>query len=275
MKKTTIRLAADTHVGYVRSNNEDSFILCSDFNSADWYSQKTDLEVNPIEDGVLAVVADGMGGAMAGEIASAIAIESFQNQFTAERIRNAIVSDDQILKLINDTVTIANDRILAHYSTHPDTKGMGTTIVLSWIINGKAYISWCGDSRCYVYNDNRGLIQLTHDHSYVQQLVDNGLLAPEEMNTHPYSNYITRCLGDTGDDAQSECDIYNLNDGDIILLCSDGLTSMCRDTEIEQIMTATGHNPVLCCERLISSALEAGGYDNVTVVVCEYKTDLG
>ena len=95
------------------------------------------------------------------------------------------------------------------------------------------------------------------------------------MHTHPYSNYITRCLGDTGNDAQSESHIYNLNDGDIILLCSDGLTSMCRDTVIEQIMTATGHNPAQCCESLISSALEAGGYDNVTVVVCEYKTDLG
>ena len=273
MIKTTIKLAADTHVGYVRSNNEDNFILCSNFDSADWHSQKTAMEVNPDEYGVLAVVADGMGGMMAGEVASAIATDTIKNQFTLERIKKAIDNDEQMLQLMEEAVSIANDNILNHSKAHPETHGMGTTIVMAWMINGKAYICWCGDSRCYVYNDNRGLIQLTRDHSYVQELVDMGQLNPENMHTHPYANIITHCLGDSGNAAQPECHVYNMNDGDIILLCSDGLTTMCRDPEIEQIIKE--HDPATCCESLISSALEKGGYDNVTIAMCEYRTEQG
>ena len=275
MIKTTIKLAADTHVGYVRNNNEDSFILCSDLEASDWHAQKTSLEACPGEGGTLAVVADGMGGMMAGEVASAIVVETIQDQFTLERIKTAINSDNQILQFIEEAVMKANDNIIAHGDSHPETMGMGTTLVMAWIINSKAYICWCGDSRCYVYNEHRGLIQLTHDHSYVQELVDKGQLSQEEMLSHPYANIITHCLGDVGNAAESDCHVYNMNDGDIILLCSDGLTTMCRDQEIETILKANGHQPEVCCERLISSALEAGGNDNVTVAVLDYNMQQG
>lgn len=264
-------MAADTHVGYVRNNNEDSFILCSDIGSSDWHTEKTSMEVNPGEEGVLAVVADGMGGMMAGEVASAIAVETIQSQFTSDRVRTAMNSEQKILQFIEDAVVKANENIIAHGDGHPETKGMGTTLVLAWIINRKAFICWCGDSRCYVYNEDRGLIQLTHDHSYVQELVDKGQLSQDEMLNHPYANIITHCLGDVGHAAESECHIYNMNEGDILLLCSDGLTTMCRDQEIETIMKSDGHHPAKCCESLISSALEAGGYDNVTVAVIDYN----
>ena len=273
MINTTIKLAADTHVGYVRSNNEDNFILCSNFDSADWHSQKTALEVNLDEYGVLAVVADGMGGMSAGEVASAITIDTIENQFTLERIKKVCDSEEQILQLMEETVSVANHNILNNSNVHPETYGMGTTVVMAWIINGKAYICWCGDSRCYVYNDNSGLIQLSHDHSYVQELVDMGQLDPENMHNHPYANIITHCLGDAGNVAQPDCHVYNMNDGDIIMLCSDGLTTMCRDQEIEQIMKE--HDPAVCCENLISSALKRGGYDNVTIALCEYRTEQG
>lgn len=272
MSKAIIRLAADTHVGCVRSNNEDNFNICCNLDSADWHSQKTAIEIIPNKYGVLAVIADGMGGALAGEVASAIATETMQSQFTPDNISKVIDSEERILQFIEESVEIANSHIIDYSIVHPETNGMGTTLVMTWFVNDKAYVCWCGDSRCYVYNANRGLFQLTHDHSYVQELVDTGKLSPEGMRSHPYANIITHCLGDVGNVAQSECHVYNMHDGDIFLLCSDGLTTMCCDKDIENIMAATGHNPSLCCERLISSALEAGGHDNVTIAICEYTT---
>ena len=100
-----------------------------------------------------------------------------------------------------------------------------------------------------------------------------GQLDPENMHNHPYANIITHCLGDAGNVAQPDCHVYNMNDGDIIMLCSDGLTTMCRDQEIEEIMKV--HDPATCCENLISSALKRGGYDNVTIALCEYRTEQG
>ena len=148
------------------------------------------------------------------------------------------------------------------------TQGMGTTIVIAWILNDKAYICWCGDSRCYVFNGNSGFCRLSKDHSYVQDLVDQGKLDPENAFDHPYSNIITRCLGDPTNRSNPDFRSYNLKDGDTLLLCSDGLCGLCHDEEIMQIIEENQDDLMTCKDRLIEAALEAGGYDNITIVLC-------
>ena len=145
---------------------------------------------------------------------------------------------------------------------------MGTTVVMAWVLNDKAYVCWCGDSRCYVLNKQHGLIQLSKDHSYVQELVDKGELAPELMHDHPLSNVITRCLGDVENRANPETRIFQLHHGDCIMLCSDGLSSLCHDSQILDTMIEFHDNPLDCKNELISAALSNGGYDNVTIAVC-------
>lgn len=145
---------------------------------------------------------------------------------------------------------------------------MGTTIVIAWILNDKAYICWCGDSRCYVFNANSGFCRLSKDHSYVQDLVDQGKLDPENAFDHPYSNIITRCLGDPTNRSNPDFRSYNLKDGDTLLLCSDGLCGLCHDEEIMQIIEENQDDLMTCKDRLIEAALEAGGYDNITIVLC-------
>ena len=126
----------------------------------------------------------------------------------------------------------------------------------------------CGDSRCYVFNGNSGFCRLSKDHSYVQDLVDQGKLDPENAFDHPYSNIITRCLGDPTNRSNPDFRSYNLKDGDTLLLCSDGLCGLCHDEEIMQIIEENQDDLMTCKDRLIEAALEAGGYDNITIVLC-------
>jgi len=221
----------------------------------------------------LLVVADGMGGANAGEVASAIAVETIQQQFTPSVLREVVGDDKSTQEFMKEVVKQADLNILQRSKEDPSTQGMGTTIVMAWLIGNKAYICWCGDSRCYVLNKRNGLVQLSKDHSYVQELVDKGELEPELMHDHPLSNVITRCLGDVDNRANPETRIYQLHNGDIIMLCSDGLCGLCHDQQILDVMINHHEDPVECKNELISAALSAGGYDNVTVAIANIKTD--
>jgi protein phosphatase len=218
--------------------------------------------------GILLVVADGMGGANAGEVASAIAVETIQNMFTPEQVKEAISDDKSIQEFMKDVVKAADLNILKRSQDDSSTRGMGTTIVMAWVLKEKAYVCWCGDSRCYVLNKQHGLIQLSKDHSYVQELVDKGELDPELMHDHPLSNVITRCLGDMEKRANAETRIYQLHHDDCIMLCSDGLSSLYHDCQIFDTMIEFHDNPLDCKNELISAALSNGGYDNVTIAVC-------
>ena len=174
---------------------------------------------------------------------------------------------------MKDVVKQADLNILQRSKEDSSTQGMGTTIVMTWILGDKAYVCWCGDSRCYVLNKRNGLIQLSKDHSYVQELVDKGELSAELMHDHPLSNVITRCLGDSDNRANPETRIYQLHDGDIIMLCSDGLCGLCHDSEILDVMIKFHDDPMECKNELISAALSAGGYDNVTIAIANIQTD--
>lgn len=220
------------------------------------------------EYGALLSVADGMGGANAGEVASAIAIKTIKETFVPEQLK-AVAKDDSAYTLFMETVVKeANSNIKNHGMAYESTRGMGTTIVMAWIVNDKAYVCWCGDSRCYVFNCQEGLIQLSKDHSLVQELVDKGQLTRELMHAHPLSNIITRCLGDVSHPFPDTA-IYQLHDGDIIMLCSDGLCGICPDDMIHETMAKYQEHLIECKDQLIATALSAGGLDNVTVALAK------
>ena len=273
MSDIKFKLAAGTNVGLIRQNNEDNFVVCSDLTTSDWMIPQTSEYTELGEYGALLVVADGMGGANAGEVASAIAVETIQNQFIPEQLAVAVASDKSIQEFMKDVVKNADLNILHRSQEDSSTLGMGTTVVMAWLLNDKAYVCWCGDSRCYVLNKQHGLIQLSKDHSYVQELVDKGELSPELMHDHPLSNVITRCLGDVDNRANPETRIYQLHIGDTIMLCSDGLSSLCHDHQILDTMIEFREDPKECKNELISAALSNGGYDNVTIALCNIQMD--
>lgn len=273
MSEVKFKLAAGTNVGLIRQNNEDNFVVCPDFNTSDWLiPQDGDFAV--LGDlGALLVVADGMGGANAGEVASAIAVQTIQDLFKADEIKRVIGDDKAIQKFMVDVVKAADMNILNRSKSDKASRGMGTTIVMAWILGQRAYVCWCGDSRCYALTQHNGLVQISKDHSFVQELVDRGELEAEYMHDHPLSNVITRCLGDLEKRALPETRIFELYDGDTILLCSDGLSGMCLDDQIEAILHEYGENPMECKNELISAALSNGGHDNVTVALCTVQIE--
>lgn len=273
MPEYKIKIAADTNVGLYRQNNEDNFIVCQDLSNSDWTTPQADEFVSLGKYGSLLVVADGMGGMNAGEVASAITIQTIHNMFVPQRLERAIASEKSISEFLQEVIKAADLMILKTSKEDSSTQGMGTTIVLAWVLDGKAYVCWCGDSRCYVYNANLGLTRLSKDHSYVQDLVDKGELDEEYASDHPLSNVILRCLGDADNRAVPDVRVYNLKKDDILLLCSDGLSGMCHDSEIMDVMHEHKDNLQECKEALIQAALDGGGQDNVTVALGQITFD--
>ena len=272
MSEVKFKLAAGTNVGLFRQNNEDNFVVCPDLSTSEWLIPQGGEFADLGEMGALLVVADGMGGANAGEVASAIAVQTIQEQFTPDNIRGVVNDDAAIQNFMKDTVKMADMNILNRSKSDQSSRGMGTTIVMAWILGRRAYVCWCGDSRCYAMNEMRGLRQVSKDHSFVQELVDRGELDPEFMHDHSMSNVITRCLGDMEKRAVPETRVYELSNGDSIMLCSDGLSGLCDDMEISGIISQYGDYPMDCTNELISAALNNGGHDNVTVAICTVET---
>lgn len=271
MAKIKFRIAAKTNVGLVRTNNEDNFQASSDLQvkPMKWVNNETCLLG---EKGALFVVADGMGGMNAGEVASQIAIDTVREEFAPEKITAEVTKTRfSIEKFIKDVVVKADNRIKETAKKRPETRGMGTTIVIAWLYAGTLYVVWCGDSRAYVYNSKFGLHRLTKDHSYVQQLVDAGKLTEYEAFDFPESNIITRCLSDSKQKAEPEvlANPYKVCKGDIIVLCTDGLCGMIRDTEIQAVLDTRQTNLNQTSDNLVQAALNASGADNVTVCLCQ------
>jgi protein phosphatase len=259
-----IDLTALTDVGKVRDNNEDAFSVCPDLDSSDWSATNGYIPLG--KSGALAVVADGMGGAKAGEVASALAIDSIR-RFFSEHALPLEGADEERCGFLVSSVSEAERVLMERVESDPETIGMGTTAVLLWLVDGKAHIAWCGDSRCYVFHPDMGLRPLTKDHSYVQELVDKGEIRPEEAFGHPDGNLITRGLGDIDADASAESLTYEVADGDIFLLCSDGLCGYCRDSLIENILYERIGDMDSCQEHLLAAALQVGGEDNITIAL--------
>ena len=277
MNSIKLRIAAKTDVGLVRENNEDNFQVSSDLSVEPmrWVNN----EICSLgEKGVLLVVADGMGGMNAGEVASELAIETVRNAFGPQNLTKEIMkSRFSIEKFMNSIIVEADMRIKSEAKLHPESRGMGTTIVIGWLLDGKLYVSWCGDSRAYVYNPLAGLHQISKDHSYVQSLVDKGAISKEDAFDYPESNIITRCLSDSSTKAKPESLLqpYDVSDNDIIMLCTDGLSGMIRDHEIETVIRNHEHDMDACSDALIQAACDAEGADNITICLCQILQGAG
>lgn len=265
MSETLFQLSGATNVGFVRKNNEDNFIVCRDLSVDDWSVPSSTDALQMGKFGCLLVVADGMGGMNAGEVASQIAIDSIREFFSSSDL-DAVLKKNRQESFLKQSVVFADSRIKQKVKEDPSTSGLGTTLVMVWVIDSIAHICWCGDSRAYLLNKACVLTRLSKDHSYVQRLVDEGKLSEELAFDHPDSNIITRSLGDTHSKANPDYVIKKISKGDTIMLCSDGLCGYVRDNDISNTMYGCD-DAETCCKKLVSEALDAGGYDNVTVIV--------
>lgn len=270
----SFKLFAGTNVG-LRENNEDNFTVCPDLNKNEWIVPADNQQVIQLSSrGCVMVVADGMGGQNAGEVASAIAIDTVQDLFSPNKM-SADVFDksDAIKSFLKKVIFECDVRIKKRTEEDPYTDGMGSTIVIAWLIGCKLYVAWLGDSRAYSFVKNKGIARLSKDHSYVQQLVDAGAITDEEAMDHPNSNVITRSLGDTSQKAKADVVEYDIEDDQIILLCSDGLCGVCKDEEIGSIIEEERSDLQKCKESLTTAALAAGGSDNITISLLHIRID--
>lgn len=249
-----------------RENNEDNYQVVADI-AGNRLGFTADEELRLGELGTLLVVCDGMGGMNAGEVASAIAVQTIKDCFAADKITKEVLSAPE--KYIVSSIQAADAAIKAESKRNPATEGMGSTIVLAWLLRGKVYVGWCGDSRAYRYNAISGLERLSHDHSYVQELVDAGSITEELAFFHPNNNIITRSLGDPRGAAQPDTKVFDIQQGDIYLLCSDGLCGCLQDHQIQEVIEQH-HTTISQCRDALWQADEAAGWhDNVTTVLAQ------
>lgn len=263
-----IKIFADTNIG-LRDNNEDNYTVCPDLTLGQWEASDNTQTAFPLgRNGCLIVVADGMGGMNAGEVASDIAIRTVQEMFAPSVLAsNVTFKQDNVKTYLKKVIVEADRRVKQYAKDNPETKGMGSTIVMAWLIGSDAYIGWLGDSRAYSYVPEKGIARLSKDHSYVQELVDAKQLTEEEAMNHDMSNVITRSLGDTSQKAKPDVTVHRVCEGEIIMLCSDGLCGVCTDEEISSIIEQNAGSLPQCQEALTEAALNSGGSDNITIAL--------
>ena len=190
---------------------------------------------------------------------------------TIRRFSNLQAGEEQAALLDLQTALFqADSRIFEEAARHPEWCGMGTTLTLAFAVNRRLFVAHAGDSRCYLHSAGR-LQQLTQDHTVTAEMVRCGLLPPEKQAGHPYRHIVTNLIGGTEAGVRVELHALDLHDEDVVLLCSDGLTEMVSDARIAAILH-TDREPRVACERLVAAANEAGGKDNVTVVVAHFHT---
>ena len=213
-----------------------------------------------IPDRGIFVVADGMGGHAAGEVASEMAVRIVADEIHSVRG----LGDEQVAERMRAAIRTANGAIFQRTLTEHDKRGMGTTVTALTLYESRFLIGQVGDSRAYLLRDGR-LSQLTKDHSYVQEQVDAGYLTPEQARTHPYSNVITRCVGANSDVMP---DIYagTVKANDVFLLASDGLTGMLEDYQLAELLSPE-RMPQDEVDALIAEANRHGGLDNITAIL--------
>jgi protein phosphatase len=253
-----IQHAALTDVGCKRKGNEDSYF------------------VNPEQH--LYVVADGMGGHAAGEVASRVAVEAI-DEFVSmtgsdEEITWPFGVDDRMSlngNRLKTAIRFANNQVLSAMKESAEYEGMATTVVAVLVDGETANLAHVGDSRAYLIRGGK-LELLTSDHSWVNEQIQSGLISPEQARTHPLRNVVTRALGGRPD-LEVEMQVHEASHGDLLLLCSDGLTSMVPDEEIARVIGECGEELDEISRRLVAEANERGGEDNITVVLLRFEAE--
>lgn len=236
-------VGASTDIGIVRQINQDSMFVSK--NSAF----------------PLFIVADGMGGHKAGEVASEMAVSIITTSLSSRLMDDDVIVN--IEKEILDSIKKANRELLNHSQVIEDCNGMGTTITLGYIKDAKLYVGHVGDSRAYIIR-NEELKQITDDHSLVNELLKNGDISIEEAMKHPQKNVITRAVG-TNEDICIDINSFELKENDIILFCSDGLTNMIEEHELKDLFIGI-EDLQEACDSAVSLAKDKGGRDNITVI---------
>jgi len=240
-----------SEIGLVRTMNQDAFAIIDHL-------------------GIWAV-ADGMGGHAGGEIAAQVAIATIQDQAASasDLLRNGQVPPTDVL---TDLIGRAHEAILDRARSKSKLKGMGTTIVLLAIVPSQtpvAYLAHVGDSRAYRFRSGT-LTPLTKDHSVIEKYLERGILTPQSAKTHPERHVLTRALGVSAA-ANPTIAAFPILEEDLVLLCSDGLTKMLEDEDIQHVLADGRIDPVPICNRLVTAALDRGGEDNVTVAVVAHR----
>ncbi len=247
-----------TDRGLVRRANQDTFLV--DNHHRLW------------------VVADGMGGHPGGDVASRLVVDTFADfapTLSLSTVPSDATEEERAIFHLTAMVDHAHATILARVDHEPPLQGMGTTLVAAHLLQHptpRLVVASVGDSRAYVIRD-KTIIQLTRDHTVVEEGLRDGRLTPREAAQHPDRHVLTRAMG-LGPTIVGDIFPYDLIEGDLLLLCTDGLTKMLTDDRILQTALPHRHNPPLCTAALITAALEEGGIDNVTVVACTRTASL-
>ncbi len=252
-RRIRLRSSARSDRGRVRQNNEDNVHL--------WDADTS----------VLAVVADGMGGAVAGEEASRIAIETVQDKLITEYYRSpadySSYDSEDLADLLGDAVREANQNIIDKAVAIPEFKGMGTTITMAFARYNDVILAHVGDSRAYYVDaSDRSISQITADHSFVQALVDAGHITDAEAASHPMKNVLYRALGQASDLDVDVIQDVRIHASDRLVLCSDGLTLHVNPDEIRDTALSSD-DPNVISDKLVELANSRGGKDNVSVIV--------
>jgi protein phosphatase len=270
-----VDVSALSHKGHHRENNEDHFLVTKASRSLQTITTSLpegDVPAQAEEVNYVMVVADGMGGHAAGEVASRMAI--------ATLIKMALEVPDWILRVDDGYIRQIKQRsrsrvqkigamIVEQGQRDPALKGMGTTLTLARSMGRDLMITHVGDSRAYLLRGKK-LHRLTRDHTYAQLLVDIGELAPDDVANSQHRHVLTNALGGSTEDVHVDTDRAVLSDGDRLLLCSDGLTDLVDDDTILRLLRDAAASKA-ACERLVQEALDRGGRDNVTVIVAEFR----
>ena len=237
-----MKIFGKTDIGLVRETNQDAFSFGSFDDGNCW-----------------AVVCDGMGGVSGGQVASEICIEKVSEAIKRSYRKGINVSSAK--NLLTTAINAANSAVFKEAQENIELKGMGTTVVAVLVLDSIAVVAHVGDSRAYLINDE--INQITKDHSFVQLLIDTGKITEEEAKVHPDRNVITRAVG-IEHVVDVEIDIVDINDNDKLLICTDGLNGYVPDADILKIIKEYGDSST---EKLVETANNAGGRDNVTVVI--------
>ena len=243
-----MEIGAKTDIGKTRDNNQDAYYISQE------------------GDNFLFVIADGMGGHKAGETASNMAVDIIGDSLNI-LLTKSNLSEKEIEDKIKASIHDANSRIYKKSMKDERFSGMGTTVTLAYIKDKDIFIGHAGDSRAYILRNNV-LVQVTKDHSLVEELIRNGSISEEEAKHHPQRNVITRAVGSSSEINTDLIKEYK-NHGDILLLCTDGLTSMLNDDEIKNSLLSN-ESMQKACEDLVRLSNDKGGFDNITILAVKF-----
>jgi len=258
-----------TDVGTTRDHNEDAFLVAN--LTTRQASLQPEVRAHEVgRRGSLFMVADGMGGAAAGELASEMATETVFNHMIEAWGNDPEVTDQRFAYRLKEAVELANARIYEYARAHPENRGMGTTTTAAGCLGGALYLCQIGDSRGYLIRGGR-IVQITKDQSLMQRLVDAGELTEEEAAVSERRNIILQALGP---DPTVKVDLtrQELRRGDVLIMCSDGLSGLVKGDEMLRIVTGAT-DLVAACKELIDLANERGGPDNITCIVARFGGD--